>query len=272
MNYFNICSRIFEYGLSPSELTVYCAVSSVRNCLNHAVCSVRSLANRTGLSQRTVCRALDGLQLKKLLSMHKRYRFDGTRAANGYTLASIHGGKFKVDRSIWKHKLDAAGFAVYLYITKTANNLTKLAHPSLRKIACALDICRNTVIAKVRMLQERMLLVKENRKARHTNRFICNEHTLLDLASGFICPLPKRSRTKEKERIAVRPFKLLPSFRATVSKLHGRIPSVFSLARLKSLCKRFQEKFTVASYFLKVGGSFLAEQVLYPLRLQQKKE
>ncbi|MEM1485855.1 helix-turn-helix domain-containing protein [Oscillospiraceae bacterium PP1C4] len=151
------------------------------------------------------------------------------------------GGNFKVDRRIWNHKLDASAFAVYLYLVKTADNYSKLAHPCLRKISDALNLCRNTVIAKVRLLHDRMLLVKENRKS---------------------------------ERIAVRSFKGLHSMRQTISKFCNRIPSIFSLARMKGFFKerRFWRDFTYPSHFLDSGGSFLAEQVLYPPRLQQKKE
>jgi len=169
--------------------------------------------------------------------MRKRYRYDGYRAANGYTVAPVAGGKFKVDRRIWKHKLDASAFAVYLYLVKTADNRTKQAQPCLSNISGALNLCRNTVIAKVRLLQERMLLVKEIRKSKLTNRFISNEHTLLDITTGIICPLLKRLKVKKKERSAMRSFKVLHSFRATLSKLCSRIPSIFSLAWFTKLCK-----------------------------------
>jgi len=275
MNYFTINNTIFEYELSPAELMTFCAISSIKNCLNYAVIRAEAIANRTGLSSRAVFRAIEGLQDKGLISMRKRYRYDGYRAANGYTVTPAAGGKFKVDRRIWKHKLDASAFVVYLYLVKAANNHTKQAHPCLRKISDALNLCRNTVIAKVRLLQERMLIVKENRISDLTNRFISNEHTLLDISAGFICPLPKRLKAKKKERIAVRPFKVLHSIRLTISKFCSRNPPIFSLAWFVKLCKEkkpYKRNFTYSSHFFDSGGSYLAQQVLYPPRLQQKNE
>ncbi|MEM1485591.1 helix-turn-helix domain-containing protein [Oscillospiraceae bacterium PP1C4] len=237
MNYFNVSSSIFEYELTPSELMTYCALSSIKNCLNYSVSCAQALSDRTGLSSRTVYRAIENLQDKGLITKRNRYRYDGTKAANGFTVAPMTGRKFKVDRRIWNHKLDASAFAVYLYLVKTADNHSKQAHPCLRKISDALNLCRNTVIAKVRLLHDRMLLVKENRRSERTNRFVSNRHTLLELSAGFICPLFARSKAKKKERIAVRSFKGLHSFCSAFSKLYSRIPSIFSLDRMKGFFK-----------------------------------
>lgn len=73
MRYFNVSTEIFRQGLTPSELMVYCALASIQNRLSYAVSSVRAISHRTGLSQRTVSRALEGLLSKGLLSLRKRY-------------------------------------------------------------------------------------------------------------------------------------------------------------------------------------------------------
>jgi len=64
MNYFNINSSIFDFELSPAELMTFCAISSIKNCLNYAVSRAEALANRTGLSLRTVVEPLKACKTK----------------------------------------------------------------------------------------------------------------------------------------------------------------------------------------------------------------
>ncbi|MBE6905163.1 MAG: helix-turn-helix domain-containing protein [Ruminococcaceae bacterium] len=71
MNYFSIGNKLFSFGLSPAEALVFCAVRSFHNPLSFAVCCVDKICDKTGLSPRTVYRALGGLQNKELLIKKK---------------------------------------------------------------------------------------------------------------------------------------------------------------------------------------------------------
>lgn len=246
MNYFSINSGIFGYRLRPSELMVFCAVSSIKNALSFSVCKAESISRRTGLSARTVYRALDGLQAAGLLTKRTRYRYDGTRAANGYHVAPVSGGKFKVDRSIWLHKPGATEFAVYLLLTKTMDNTTRTAYPSLNVISRTLEVCKNTVIAAIRKLQDRCAILKEW-QTRKNGGFCCNEHTVLERAKQIIL------KAKEKGRIALRPFRSLHSACATFSKLCSGIRSAFIVAWARRLFKRASACFGVFTHFLQSG-------------------
>lgn len=72
MNYFKIGNMFFSLKLSPAEAMTFCAVSSIQNSLAFAVCSAASISRRTGLSVRTVYRALEGIQNKGLVRKKKK--------------------------------------------------------------------------------------------------------------------------------------------------------------------------------------------------------
>gem|GEM_PF-4068171 len=72
MNYFSMGNKLFGFGLSPAEALVFCAVRSFRNPLFFAVCNAERISSKTGLSIRTVYRALESLQNKGLLGKVKR--------------------------------------------------------------------------------------------------------------------------------------------------------------------------------------------------------
>lgn len=97
MNYFSVGSRIFSKALTPSETMVYCALSSIRNPLWFAVCSIASISRRTGLSERTVIRALEGLQGKQLvLKKDTTMTEHGLQTATGSCLWAAVNSKFPV--------------------------------------------------------------------------------------------------------------------------------------------------------------------------------
>ncbi|WP_101909075.1 helix-turn-helix domain-containing protein [Marasmitruncus massiliensis] len=233
MNYFSIGNKLFSFGLSPAEAIVFCAVRSFRNPLSFAVCCANTISNKTGLSVRTIYRALEDLQNKDLLCKAKRYRYDGSRAANGYHVARVGGGQFKVERNIWKYKLDAASFLVYLYITKCINNHSREGFPSLRKMEKVLGLSRTTIIAKIRELHRLGVLRKYHQ--RHKQGYHCNRHCVPLLNY-------KPHIAKQKGRTAMRPFLMRhPAFALTTRRI-ARIPSICSVAHLDENFKRAKKK------------------------------
>ena len=215
MRYFNVSTEIFRQGLTPSELMVYCALASIRNRLSYAVSSVRAISNRTGLSQRTVSRALEGLLSKGLLSLRKRYRWDKSRAANGYWLENLGGRKFKVPAFIWSERLDSRAFSLWLYLVKTMDNRTKEAYPSLNRLEAVLGMSRTTILSKMKALQEQGL-VRKSHQLRKCGSFACSRHLML---------LDNRGQKKEG-RVTARPSKPRPQ---CVSQHFAIMASMFSL-------------------------------------------
>ncbi|WP_101909028.1 hypothetical protein [Marasmitruncus massiliensis] len=220
MNYFSMGNKLFGFGLSPAEAMVFCAVSGIRNPLSFAVSCANAISNRTGLSPRTVYRALEGLQDKELLIKKERYCYDGLRAANGYYVARIGGGRFKVEHNIWKYKLDAASFLVYLYISKCIKNRNRKGFPSLRKMEKVLGLSRTIIITKIRKLHRLGVLQKFHQH--HKQGYHCN---------GHMVPLLnyKPHIAKQKGRTAMRSFSTRhPAFVLT-TRLYARIPSICSV-------------------------------------------
>ncbi len=233
MNYFSMGNKLFSFGLSPAEAMVFCAVSSIRNPLSFAVSCADAISDRTGLSTRTVYRALEGLQNKGLLVKKKRYCYDGLRAANGYYVARIGGGQFKVERNIWKYKLDAASFLVYLYISKCINNRSRKGFPSLRKMEKVLGLSRTTLIAKIRMLNRLGVLRKFHQ--RNGRGYHCNGHTVPLLNY-------KPHIAKQKGRTAMRPFFIRHPAFVLITRRFARIPSICSVTHRDGDFKRTKQK------------------------------
>ena len=86
MNYFKIGNKLFDLKLSPAEAMTFCAVSSIQNSLAFAVCSAASISRRTGLSVRTVYRALEGIQSKGLVRKKKKTAMTGQERLTAITL------------------------------------------------------------------------------------------------------------------------------------------------------------------------------------------
>ncbi|WP_101908732.1 helix-turn-helix domain-containing protein [Marasmitruncus massiliensis] len=262
MNYFCIGNKLFGFGLSPAEAMVFCAVSSIRNPLFFAVSCADAISNRTGLSPRTVYRALEGLQDKELLIKKERYCYDGLRAANGYYVARIGGGRFKVERNIWKYKLDAASFLVYLYISKYINNRNRKGFPSLRKMEKVLGLSRTTIITKIRKLHRLGVLQKFHQY--HKQGYHCNGHTvpLLNYKSHI---------AKQKGRTAMRPFLMRhPAFVLT-TRFYARIPSICSVTHQGGDFKGTGQK-KRRSFVNFLRWSNFGRTGIIPSQLQQKKE
>ena len=233
MGYLSISCGVFELGLSPAELMVYCAVSCAKNQLSYAICSTAAISRKTGLSTRTIHRAIDGLKAAGILSVRRRYRHDGSRAANGYDVMQPRGRKFRLDLAVWGAGLDAASFAVYLLLAMKMNNRTREAYPSLGKMSDALHMSRHTVISAVRRL-EAAHLVKKTGQRRKNGARACNRHLLFDPAARpQIC-----FGAKKKERMPVRSFpsRQLPC--SNHSNYHTGTASICSLARLRAFFKR----------------------------------
>ena len=74
-------------ALSPTPKLVLMALADIAD--DHGLCwpSVKALARKCSLSERSVQRVLHSLQSKELLSVEPQFRKDGSRSSNRYRLA-----------------------------------------------------------------------------------------------------------------------------------------------------------------------------------------
>ena len=90
-NFFTVDNRIFDYGLKPRDIAVYCCICRhINRETGVAFPSRRMIARECGIGKvDTVDRAIDALIAKGLLEKKHQMRFDGGYASNVYTLSGI---------------------------------------------------------------------------------------------------------------------------------------------------------------------------------------
>ena len=91
-NFFIVPNQIFELGLKPKELAVYCCLlrhsdKNTDNCFP----SRRLIADECSMDKKTVDSALKELEARGLIKKVCRYRENGSRTSNMYYLASLLG-------------------------------------------------------------------------------------------------------------------------------------------------------------------------------------
>ena len=89
-NFFIVPNQIFELGLKPKELVVYCCLlrhsdKNNDNCFP----SRRLIADECSMDKKTVDSALKELEARGLIKKVCRYRENGSRTSNMYYLASL---------------------------------------------------------------------------------------------------------------------------------------------------------------------------------------
>ena len=107
-NFFIVPNQIFELGLKPKELAVYCCLlrhsdKNTDNCFP----SRRLIAGECSMDKKTVDSALKELEARGLIKKLCRYRENGSRTSNMYHLVSLleqRKNSFGVDSDIRSHK------------------------------------------------------------------------------------------------------------------------------------------------------------------------
>ena len=89
-NFFIVPNQIFELGLKPKELAVYCCLlrhsdKNTDNCFP----SRRLIADECSMDKKTVDSALKELEARGLIKKLCRYRENGSRTSNMYYLVSL---------------------------------------------------------------------------------------------------------------------------------------------------------------------------------------
>ena len=88
-NFFTVDNRIFDYGLKPRDIVVYCCICRhINRETGVAFPSRKMIARECGIGKvDTVDRAIDALCEKGLIVKRHGLRQDGGYASNVYTLS-----------------------------------------------------------------------------------------------------------------------------------------------------------------------------------------
>ncbi|WRS28616.1 helix-turn-helix domain-containing protein [Oscillospiraceae bacterium MB08-C2-2] len=171
-----ISNSIFEYGLTSSELLVYCYLSSKCWLLPYVTIKQSTIAAAVGLSRNTIMDALSGLNEKGLVTKRQRY-YCGYRVSNSYCIRRPSGGWFKLPKAIFSLQINKSDFAVYLYILRCAN--TKgLGFPSASTIAAGCGISEPRIRMAIKSLS-RLCLLHKKRYLKLCGAFGCNNFRVL---------------------------------------------------------------------------------------------
>ena len=161
--------QLLALGLSPNELKVYCYLMS---CAADGIAIVRAgrIAERCQISRATVQTVCTSMAAKGVLSKANRYA-DGHFVANAYHLSTFTGRFFMLDADAAVFGLSGSVFATYLALLCHRGRSGK-AFPSLRKLASALCLCRNTIISAIRQLVSLKLIIKAALRAGKHNLYL----------------------------------------------------------------------------------------------------
>lgn len=174
MAYFKVPNCIFAYNLCPGELSVLSYLYSVPSSgvrAYYVIASLEKIAAGSGYrSADSAAKALCSLAARGLVAPFNRFRPDGTRASNGYTLTlpNTKRGFFMVERRQFQAAATLTGktgAALYLFLAR-CKNLASGAFPSLRQIAAAIRATVPTVLQKITGLCESCILHRQRRKKR----------------------------------------------------------------------------------------------------------
>lgn len=183
-NYFKVNSNILTFGLSPMEITVYCAIASmVNNKTKSIIAKYSAIANRANVSAQSVCRAVNVLCEKNLLIITRRHRKEnGYNLCHSYKLSNLCGGyNLNLSSDIWNSNLSPSAFTLYLYLfSRAKNNKSGLSFPSLFDIKSDLNMTTTTIVKHIEELQDTKLIEKRY-YITVNGSFGCNNYYVLAL-------------------------------------------------------------------------------------------
>ncbi|WRS28973.1 helix-turn-helix domain-containing protein (plasmid) [Oscillospiraceae bacterium MB08-C2-2] len=192
-----ISNSIFEYGLTSSELLVYCYLSSKCWLLPYVTIKQSTIAAAVGLSRNTVMAALAGLDEKELIEKRQRY-FRGYRVSNSYCVCRPSGGWFRLPKAIFSLPINKSDFAVYLYILRCANKKGK-GFPSTSTIAYGCGISEPRIRMAIKALS-RLCLLHKKHYLKLCGAFGCNNFRVLTIRERQA--LLTRYRKRKRQSIA----------------------------------------------------------------------
>ncbi len=169
---------IFELDLTPLQLLVYAGIVSLKSKANYTTASAETIAKRCNINRNSVYTAVNALKTVGLINKTNNIK-NGKNTANGYYINNIGGAFIKLEYSVFKFNLSPSEFASYVTIKSKCNHVNR-AFPSLKQIAELAHICIDTVIASVKKLAGKGLLLFKHYMRRcgcfgHNNYIIIDE-------------------------------------------------------------------------------------------------
>lgn len=162
---FRMPNKIFDMNmrLSATELTVLAALYSLRGVCyknkKYVRISQKAIATMTGLTPKTISRIIDKLNRLNLILEVRRYFVDEHKLGTyHYTLPIVDFKYFLVSSKIFKIKLTASEFRMYLYCCKCADSRTMQFWNSFNDICNQLNLHRSSVIATLKSLIKKGLI------------------------------------------------------------------------------------------------------------------
>ena len=88
-NFFMVANKIFDFGLKPKELSVFCCL--LRHCDDKMQCfpSRRMIAKECSIAMTTVDSAMNTLTALGLVHKINRKRKDGSKSSNRYQVSNL---------------------------------------------------------------------------------------------------------------------------------------------------------------------------------------
>ena len=236
---FRMPNKIFDMNmrLSATELTVLAALYSLRGVCyknkKYVRISQKSIATMTGLTPKTISRIIDKLNRLNLILEVRRYFVDEHKLGTyHYTLPIVNFKYFLVNSKIFKIKLTASEFRMYLYCCKCADSRTMQFWNSFNDICNQLNLHRSSVIAILKSLIKKDLISRYRVKKKYGS-YADNYYQI----NTILIHKPKIQRKKRRRyssRLSIFPFRfvlgIFKSYKGIVHNLHKTV-KCFSLSR-----------------------------------------
>ena len=192
---FRMPNEIFDMNmrLSATELTVLAALYSLRGVCyknkKYVRISQKAIATMTGLTPKTISRIIDKLNRLNLILEVRRYFVDEHKLGTyHYTLPIVDFKYFLVSSKIFKIKLTASEFRMYLYCCKCADSRTMQFWNSFNDICNQLNLHRSSVIATLKSLIKKGLI----------SRYRVKKGSIINVGVRKIEPTKKYKKVEHK--------------------------------------------------------------------------
>ena len=236
---FRMPNKIFDMNmrLSATELTVLAALYSLRGVCyknkKYVRISQKAIATMTGLTPKTISRIIDKLNRLNLILEVRRYFVDEHKLGTyHYALPIVDFKYFLVSSKIFKIKLTASEFRMYLYCCKCADSRTMQFWNSFNDICNQLNLHRSSVIATLKSLIKKGL-ISRYRVKKKDGSYADNYYQI----NTILIHKPKIQRKKRRRyssRLSIFPFRfvlgIFKSYKGIVHNLHKTV-KCFSLSK-----------------------------------------
>lgn len=241
LNYFKLPNKIFELDLSANEFAVLTYLQSIYTNIKsrhgHQYKRVRqaTIADKCGLSERTISRIVHKLSDKGYLAILRGYRADRLNGTYTYVVNDFSGSYTMIDRIVFEYGLSPKQLKVYLYICKAIDPKLGYCWDSSNDLARAVKFKRSEIIHIVSDLVL-MRRIRKMRKMRYDRPKVYSDNSYSLRAVRFI---KKKCNIKELKPSYEQGFKL----NLLVNTLNNALNIVYhNNSTYNSICQAFFAK------------------------------